>query len=123
MPVVDVRDVAFAHLQAVKVAEAANTRFILADYIWMEDLGIWLHEKYSPVYDVAHARMGKWLAWIAKWFVKDVRTLYSIWGVKMTIENSKSEEVLGFKFRDFKTATLDMAESLIDLGYIPDKRK
>ena len=30
-PVVDVRDVGFAHLQAIKVAEAANRRFILSN--------------------------------------------------------------------------------------------
>ena len=89
----------------------------------MENLGIWLHEKYSPAYNVANKRMGKWLAWIAKFFLAEVKILYSVWGMKITVENSKSEQMLGFKFRDLKTATLEMAESLIDLGYIPDKRK
>ena len=38
LPVVDVRDVAFAHLQAIKVEEAANKRFLLAaGTFWFKD--------------------------------------------------------------------------------------
>ena len=47
-PVVDVRDVANAHLQAILRPEAANQRFMLvADTVWFGDIGDWLFEKWG----------------------------------------------------------------------------
>ena len=49
MGVADVRDVAFAHLQATKVPEAANRRFIIAkDTVKWADLAKPIQEKFVP---------------------------------------------------------------------------
>jgi hypothetical protein len=48
MPMVDVRDVALAHLNGVKEQKAANQRFLLAsESIWMVKLGEHLDEIYG----------------------------------------------------------------------------
>ena len=48
MPVVDVRDVANAHLQAILRPEAANKRFMLVqDSIYFPELGVALHDKWG----------------------------------------------------------------------------
>ena len=40
MPLVDLRDVAEAHLNAIKIDEAANRRFILVkDCKWLKEIG------------------------------------------------------------------------------------
>ena len=47
MQIVDVRDVAKAHLQAIKIEEAKNKRFILSsDSVWFKEMADVLREKY-----------------------------------------------------------------------------
>ena len=49
LPIVDVRECAEAHLQAIKVPEAANQRFINAcEEAWFSDLIAILANKYGP---------------------------------------------------------------------------
>jgi len=52
-PMVDVRDVAQAHLQAILVPEAQNNRFILSTKTeWLSTIGGYLHEKFGQDYSV-----------------------------------------------------------------------
>lgn len=47
-PIVDVREVALAHLRAVKVEEAKNQRFILSNEpLWFRDMARILKEEYG----------------------------------------------------------------------------
>lgn len=47
-PMVDVREVAQAHLMGIKVEEARNKRYILsAESLWFKDMGAILKEKYG----------------------------------------------------------------------------
>ncbi len=47
MQIVDVRDVAQAHLQAIKIEGAKNKRFILSsDSVWFKEMADVLREKY-----------------------------------------------------------------------------
>lgn len=47
-PTVDVKEVAQAHLNAVKIPEAANRRFILVNKsVWMEDIAVALHGEFA----------------------------------------------------------------------------
>ena len=49
VPVVDVRDLAQAHLQAMKLPEAANKRFIVSkETVWLKDLIGAVAEKFAP---------------------------------------------------------------------------
>jgi len=48
-PIVDVRDLANAHLQAIKVPEAANRRFIISnETVWFKDLIAHVYERFGP---------------------------------------------------------------------------
>ena len=104
--------------------EAAGQRFALVDgSYWFKELGEWLHEGYGADYNVAHTELPKFLFWFIALFRSDVATIYKKWGMNIQIENSSTKQVLGIEFKDIKTSTLEMAESLINSGYIPDKRK
>jgi dihydroflavonol-4-reductase len=47
MSIVDVRDVAYAHLQAIKIEDAKNKRFILSsDSVWFKDVAEVLRQAY-----------------------------------------------------------------------------
>ena len=52
-PVVDVRDVAEAHLKAVQIEEAKGKRFILiSENLWLVEIGEILNKKYGYYYNV-----------------------------------------------------------------------
>ena len=63
-PMVDVREVANAHLQALKRPEAANKRFILAaKAAWLKDIAEILKTEFQPQgYSVTTTEMPKWIA-------------------------------------------------------------
>ena len=48
---------------------------------------------------------------------------YKRWGLAYKFDTSNTKKVLGINFIDAKTATYAMVDSLIENGYIPDKRK
>ncbi len=49
MGLVDVREVAQAHLKAIEVEEAANQRFILnSNELWLSEIGKELQEEFQP---------------------------------------------------------------------------
>lgn len=53
MPIVDVRDVALAHLQAIKVEEAKNQRFILnGRSMWFKEIAEALQKEFGQFYKI-----------------------------------------------------------------------
>ena len=46
----------------------------------------------------------------------------NVWGHKYDLDNSKSTEILGIKYYDIKDTVVDMAETMIGLGMLPDNR-
>lgn len=49
--------------------------------------------------------------------------MYSKWGKEITMENESTKDILGIQFTPFENTVIEMAESLIDKGHIPDQRK
>jgi len=121
MPMVDVRDVAQAHLKAILVPEAANMRFMLvSEARWFQDLGLALHEKWGAQYPkLVHKSMGKWLIVVASWFSADAGEARKSWGKRHTYDNSQTREILGIDFIMPKQSVCEMSETLIQTGYIP----
>jgi dihydroflavonol-4-reductase len=118
-PVVDVRDVAKAHLQAVLVPEAAGQRFILVNEgVWFLDIGKWLHEKWGRKYKCVHTSLPKFLLTLATLWDEEARTVRPFWGKINTFDNSNTKGVLGIRFTDMKHSVLEMSETLVELGYI-----
>jgi len=59
-PVVDVRDVAEAHLKAVQIEEAKGKRFILiSEILWLVEVGEILSKKYGYYYNVNSREVSK----------------------------------------------------------------
>lgn len=68
MPVVDVRDVAFAHLQGIKVPEAAGNRFALvAENLWFKNYAEILKAAY-PEYKFKTSELGYCPVKMVSWF-------------------------------------------------------
>ena len=101
--VVDVRDVAFAHLAGVKVAAAAGKRFILCHSSPS------FHEYAAPVI-AKYAPLGypicQTLADV------DPEEKFSLFN------NTASREVLGVPYIDFSKTMVDMADKMVELGTV-----
>ncbi len=69
-PMVDVRNVAEAHLQAILVPEAAGKRFILVhEGYWFMDMSTWLVEKFpNSEYKIVRKKLPKPLVWLGSLF-------------------------------------------------------
>lgn len=100
---VDVRDVAFAHVQAVKKPEAANRRFILINY------GAKFIEFAQPIID------------------KYVPLGYNVTTTKAPpnpncyitqLDNTASREILGVQYKDFSQTMVETADKVVELGLV-----
>jgi len=102
-PVVDVRDVGFAHLQAIKVALAANRRFIVSHVSpTFQELAQVVINKYAPL----------------GWPVCQIKAESEPKEDFSLFDNLASREVLGVVYTDFKKTMIDMADRMVELGTV-----
>lgn len=74
--VVDVREVAEAHVKAITVEEAANKRFILAsEALWFRQVSEKLATEFSPEYRVPEGDLGYCMVSIGSWFDRGLAEL------------------------------------------------
>jgi len=120
MSIVDVRDVADAHLRAMLVPEAAGQRFIAGGrFMWLEELAAILRSNFP-----AHA--GKipkrvvpdWLVRILAIFDPTTRLIVGELGRDKRVSNEKAKRLLGWSPRREEIAICASAKSLIDFGLI-----
>ena len=57
---------------------------------------------------------------MASWFNSLASYGYKRWGLEYKFDTTTTQNVLGIKFIDVKTATYAITDSLIENGYIPD---
>lgn len=99
--VVDVRDCAQAHLNAIKVEAAANKRFILSHSTQpYSEYARHISEKYEPL----------------GWPITKVHAAPDPSKEVKVLSNAASREVLGIEYHDFPTTMVEMADSMIALG-------
>jgi nucleoside-diphosphate-sugar epimerase len=115
-PIVDVRDVAQGHLQAIKVVEAANKRIILIEgtHRW-RDLSEHLRAHFGDVYPFKTEEMAECPPGNLRFQV--------MWEKRSEFDNSRSKTVLGIQYHDIKDTLVSMATQMIDDGVLPDNRK
>lgn len=122
---VDVRDVAQAHLLGLKVPEAANKRFILCkESMWFAEIGRILNEKWSTQgYTPVTRELPKFLCQVASLFMSELKFAVAKWGVEESFSCQRSRDILGLEYSIPMADTInDMAQSMIDTGSLEDKR-
>lgn len=120
-PVVDVRDVALAHVAALTRSEAAGERIILADdFVRLIDIARWLGEA-LPAYrrKVPRRVLPNVMARLLTPFVAELGTLRADLGRTWQVAHNKAERILGIRFRPARQAVIAMAETLIALRVVP----
>jgi len=123
---VDVREVAFAHAEALVRPDAGGKRFILcndqAPASTME-LGSIAAEA-CPEYEMsASAANGSWSVWLAYQTGFLAEYQYAMATRAFPVSNSRSKHELGVEYRSMKETVGDCAMSMIDGGYIKGRPK
>ncbi|XZG69110.1 SDR family oxidoreductase [Chitinibacteraceae bacterium HSL-7] len=120
LPVVDVRDVAAAHVLAMTHPDAAGERFIAsAGFMWFKDIADVLRTRLPD----ASSRVPKlvvpnWLVHLQALFDPLTRLALAELGLKNEVSNTKAQRVLGWHPRPEADAIVACAESLLAQGLI-----
>ncbi len=116
--IVDVRDVADAHVSAMETPEAAGERFIVGDdFLWFEDVANVLREAY-PDRKIPKGRLPSFLVQIFAMANPPLKQIIPELGKRRFASNEKAKRVLNWSPRSAKEATLAAAESLMKHGVV-----
>ena len=118
--VVDVRDVADAHVKAMTVPEAAGERFLAAGrFMWMSEVADVLREN-VPDYGkkLPKGELPDWLLKAMTLINPPLKAIVPELGRERHCSNTKARQVLGWTPRPEEESIVDSAQSLIDLNVI-----
>lgn len=123
---VDVRDVAQAHVNALLREDATNGKRYLvnAATMWFGDIVAILKAEFGQLgYKTPCFNVGSVLFKIASWFDPQARQLSDWVDRLITFDNYASQKELGLTYRHPNTTLIEMGYNMIELGYIPKTKK
>ena len=124
MGMVDVKDVALAHIKAMTLPEAAGKRHILAIPATFIDLTTALDREFkSQGYNIPTRVAPNFLMRIAGCFDDQAKATLPYVGRMWNINNDRMTKMLGIQPSDVQEAAVSMAYSLIERGIVKRTRK
>lgn len=117
---VDVRDVAAAHISAMTTPEAAGERFVCClDHIWLRDVAKILDEKYrSEGWKIPTGGLPSFVVRLGAMFDSTLKRIKPMLGREMHVDNSHIRKVLNWQPYSNEEMVIAMAESMIELGVV-----
>lgn len=120
--VVDVRDVATAHINAGFSTTAKGRHIIAADHLTFLQMAKILNKKYPNQYPFPKTKVPTFLAWLFAPLVGiDRKMVINNFGYPWLVDNTKSIKELALKYRPIEETLLDHFEQLIKSGIITKK--
>ncbi|MDP6344805.1 MAG: aldehyde reductase [Alphaproteobacteria bacterium] len=118
--IVDVRDVATAHVEAMTEAAAAGRRYICSgEFVWLGEIARILAEAYGDRgYRVPRRELPNWAVRLAALFDPTVRLVTDQLGLRNDFDTTRIQEDLHWQARPVKETVLDTADSLIAHGLV-----
>lgn len=111
--VVDVRDVAALHVQAIELPETVGERYLgVSGFMWMPEMAQVIAEAF-PDRRIVTRRAPNWLIRILALFDKAVKGIVPALGVRREASNRKAARVFQMQFFDPETAVREAADFLI----------
>ncbi|KAK7478999.1 hypothetical protein BaRGS_00029760, partial [Batillaria attramentaria] len=125
LAIVDVRDVAQAHVRAMTSPDAAGNRHICnAATMQFAQIGVLLKSVFGPQgYDVPTCVAPDFMIRFASCFDKQARTLLPHIGDFKLFDNTRMREVLGVQPREMRDSIIEMAYALIENGFVKKTKK
>ena len=122
--VVDVRDVAKAHIAGMEKPEAAGNRYIVfsGETRWFREIAEVINAEFGPQgYKIPLFVAPKPMTWVLKFFNSTLKQMYPNLGLVMLLSNDKLKRELGIQPTDVNTTIIDSCYSLIEKGIVPKK--
>ncbi len=119
--VVDVRDVAAAHLAAMITPAAAGQRFVLAiEHAALLDLAKILARHFGPRgYKINTRRVPGWLLRLVSTWDRAARLTVQELGKRQDLSSAKAKDLLGWQPHTLDEMVIAMGESMIEHGLVP----
>jgi nucleoside-diphosphate-sugar epimerase len=123
LSIVDVRDVALAHLRALELPEVSGRYLLHSRGLWMREMAKIIAPRF-PDYPVPTWPLPDVAVYAASFFDKrlTVALLRKQLGWAPVIDNSRSRRELGLEYRSIEETLVDTCQSFIDLGMARPKR-
>ena len=121
---VDVRDVAAAHVAALESTKSDGQRYMCVseDHLWLEDIAGILREEFGKYgYKVTSRKVRYCSVRFVAFFSSAAKALLPFIGKYAHFSNEKIKADLGINFISGKEAILKMAYSLIENGIVPNR--
>jgi nucleoside-diphosphate-sugar epimerase len=110
---VDVRDVANAHIQAAFRSEASGRHILVASSPSVSDMASALREEFGRKYALPKSSLPKWLVWLVAPLVGLTRKFVkNNLGYPLAFDNSYSQKDLGIEYRSMRETLADHANQL-----------
>ena len=123
---VDVRDVAQAHMAAAFLENATGRHLVNGCNSDLFQLGQALQGKYGNDYALPKSKVNKWLLWLIAPYLGLGLTREQVWNnvdVSFKIDNTKSKEELFMTYIPMKQTCEEMFQQMIDAGMVQPKKK
>ena len=124
MPVVDVREVAVAHIvAALRPATTSGRHIVSAANSSTGQLATLLHHNF-PRYPLPASTawwVPRWLVYLVAPYLRlgvDRKTVWHNMNQTIRLDNSKSKQALGLRYRSVKVTLRDMYQQLVDEGLV-----
>jgi len=122
--IVDVRDVARAHIKAMTLPEARGQRIALTDrFVWFTELAAILAEEFAGQgYNIPQKTIPHFMVRFFSLFDKESRSVLNELGIKRELSNKRMRTLLGIDPIPAKESILETARSLISHGIVKRNR-
>jgi len=124
--IVDVRDVAQAHIVAMEKPNCNGNHYILASGTTLNfhKIAQILAEEFEPQgYKIGKRKIPRFVAWFGSFFTNEFKMLLPMIGKNVELVNTKMINELEIQPQQAKKTVLDTAYSLIELGLIEKKSR
>lgn len=112
-PTVDVRDVAELHVLALNSPETIGRRLVASErFLWYHEMAEMLKAAY-PRLPIVTRRAPDFAIRALAWFDASARSILPDLGRRTEVDSSRTSQLLGFRFRDARTAVLAAAAELV----------
>ena len=116
--IIDVRDVAAAHIAAMEKSEAAGNRYILScRTVNFREYSTIIGNEFRPQgYKIVSRNLPKAVMWVGKFFDSGLKQMYSSLGKNVQVSNERMVNELGIQPRPVEESIIDTCYSLVELG-------
>ena len=116
--VIDVRDVAAAHIAAMEKSNASGKRYLLSNRIvHLKEYSQIIGNEFRPQgYKITSKDLPKAVVWVGKFFSAAMKEIYNSLGKNIHYSNERMVSELGIQPRPVEESIIDTCYSLIDHG-------